>query len=190
MFGNSCFSGSCPRGKHQTAAGSLFTRCCTSDTSQTLVRVWLGGALHADLLNGGSSRHAGISAGGLGGCRRLQSWGLPVWLCMFFGFLHEVNQSMCQKHLRPASDPYLSASQCSHSIPPPSLLVRHVFLREILKIRIETDGNDTPSISTACVSTACPYMIYTWRRGPKEEFARYLRAERGWMLDGIARGTI
>lgn len=29
---------------------------------------------------------------------RLQTWGLPGCLCMFFGFLCEVKQCMCQKH--------------------------------------------------------------------------------------------
>lgn len=91
--------------------------------------------------------------------------GLPVWLCSLGSCTRR--PSACVKNT-PATctwPVFVCISECSHSVPPPSILVRDIFpTGESLK---GWNGNKTPSISPACVNTACPYMTCTWGKSPK-----------------------
>lgn len=76
---------------------------------------------------------------------------------------------------------FVCISECSHSM-------RYIYgifpTGESLKVTTETDANETPSISPACVNTACPYMKCTWEKSLKGRicpvFMYRTRMDVGW----------
>lgn len=114
--------------------------------------------------------------------------GLPVWLCSLGSCTRRT--SACVKNT-PATctwPVFVCISQCSHSVPPPSILVRDIFptgesLKDGMEIKLH------PSLLPAWIQP-----VHTWRaregKVRREEFAKYLLTEWGWMLDSTARGFI
>lgn len=189
VFGNRRFSGSRPRKKN---IKQLLEACLLAVAwviCFKLLSMFDSEELHVltFLVNGDSNQGAGSSGCGASwapqapdlrsSCVALHVLWVPAWG-------EPVRVSKTQ--LWPAPDLYLFASEdCSLAVPLPSLLVRDISpTGESIKVRMETDGSETPSISPACMNTACPYMMCMWRKSLKGRmcpvFPFRMRVNVGW----------